>query len=82
MFGLKPDPDEADRLIEKWSAQHELRSEVFLLVLPGAIGLYLLVNGIADGAYLEVAVGLLLVACTPILARRLIRKSKFGNSDD
>jgi hypothetical protein len=68
--------------MEKWSAQHEFRLEIFLPILPGAIGLYLLIDGISNGAYLEVGIGLLLVACTPILARRLIRKSVFGSSED
>jgi hypothetical protein len=82
MFGPKPDPEEADRLTEKWSAQHELRLEAVLLVFPGAVGLYMVVDGIPDGAYLQVGIGLLLIACTPFLARRLVRKSEFGSRDD
>jgi hypothetical protein len=82
MFGSKPDPEETDELIEKWSSQHELRLEILLLILPGAVGLYLVVNGIPDGAYLQVGFGLMLIACTPFLARRIIRKSEFGSRED
>ena len=82
MSGLKPEREEADRLIEKWSAQHQLRLEIFLPVLPGVIGLFLVVDGLPNGAYLEVGAGLLLLAATPFLARRLVRKSDFRHFDD
>jgi hypothetical protein len=82
MSRFNPDPEEADRLTEKWSGQQHLRLEVSLLVLPGVIGLYLVVTGFPDGAYLQVAIGLLLLVCTPFLARRLVRKSEFGRRND
>jgi hypothetical protein len=82
MLGPKPDPEDANRLIESWSAEHELRLQILLLVLPGAIGLLLVVNGIGNGAYLQIGIGLLLIASTPFLARRLVRKSEFGSRDD
>lgn len=79
---LKPDPEEADRLIEKWSAQRVLHLEVGMLVLPAAIGLFLLVEGISEGQYMVAGIGLVLLAVAPFLARRLIRKSEFGHHDD
>jgi len=82
MFGFKPDPEEADRLIEKWSAQRVLHLEVGMLVLPAAIGLFLLVEGISEGQYMVAGIGLVLLAVAPFLARRLIRKSEFGHHDD
>ena len=82
MFGPEPDTDEADQTIEEWSAQHELRLETFLLVLPGAVGLFLLMNGITDRVYVQIGIGLLLIALTPFLARRVVRKSEFLPRDD
>lgn len=82
MFGPKPDSEEAERLTDKWSAQHELRLEILLLVLPGAVGLLLVMNGITDGAYIQAGIGLLLIASAPLLARRLVCKSEFEPRDD
>jgi hypothetical protein len=81
MVGPKRDNDEVDRRTYKWTVHHEQGTYISLLVLPAAVGLYLVVEGIPDGAYLQVAIGLLLLICAPFLARRIVSKAEFGGRD-
>jgi hypothetical protein len=69
MPGYRSDPDQPDHD----SSAFELKTFVFLLIAPGAIGLFLLTQGIADGGYIEAAVGALCLAIAPFVARRVWR---------
>ncbi|MBW0007843.1 MAG: hypothetical protein JO335_09050 [Sphingomonas sp.] len=55
---------------------------IALLVLPGALGLYLVVDAVPDGSFLQIAIGLALLAFTPFYARRTVRAMELRKRDD
>ena len=67
------DSDEAERLglASKWG--FEARTVLSLMLLPGLLGAYLVIDGLTTGEYVEAGAGVLLVVATPVVARWVSR---------
>jgi hypothetical protein len=69
MSGYRSSPDDDDSAYDKVTAIWEVKTFAFLLLAPGVLGAALLIAGITSAAYIEAAVGLLLLASAPFVAR-------------
>ena len=65
MSGYRPEPEDSERLTKRF----ELNLFSLLLLAPALVGAFLIIDGFANSDYIRLALGLLLLAGAPFIAR-------------